>query len=238
MGALKTKQASNVFLLCGCNDIAVFLVYFYFTSGPRMLTSLFYHGNGSSRPCVEVFIFAACKLFWLNKFSSTSSSVLLTKQLYMVSVNRILPTEPSLNCWVNSGSGKQVNSVQNAFNFERRWTTLQRLWGKSDLGKVLKWRKIKCPLTLCIWLQAIKQNRNTASKKYTGQLNLDQNSSSHVSCDVIGFDWWRISKIVHDWIKPTLHAAGDKSPSRWGQLPEPEMRKERLKESLISRVLV
>ena len=30
--------------------------------------------------------------------------------------------------------------------------------------------------------------------------NLDQNSSSHVTC---GFDWRRISKTVRDWIKPT-----------------------------------
>ena len=29
-------------------------------------------------PCVWVFVFAACKLFWLNKFSSSSPSVLLT----------------------------------------------------------------------------------------------------------------------------------------------------------------
>ena len=26
-----------------CDDIAVFLVYFYFSSGPRVLMSLFYH---------------------------------------------------------------------------------------------------------------------------------------------------------------------------------------------------
>ena len=30
-------------------------------------------------------------------------------------------------------------------------------------------------------------NLTTARKKYTVQMNLDQNSSSHVSCDVIGF---------------------------------------------------
>ena len=40
---------------------------------------------------------------------------------------------------------------------------------------------------------------------------------------------------VRGWIKPTggkFLLAGDKSPSRWGQLPEPEMRSEELWESL------
>lgn len=61
-----------------CDVIAVFLVYFYFTSGPRVLASLFYHGNGSSMAMRSVLSFAACKLSWLNKFSLNCSSVLLT----------------------------------------------------------------------------------------------------------------------------------------------------------------
>ena len=61
-----------------CDRIAVFLVYFYFTSGTRVLTSLFFHGNGSSMAMRSVLSFSACKLFWLNKFSLNSSSVLLT----------------------------------------------------------------------------------------------------------------------------------------------------------------
>ena len=66
---------------------------------------------------------------------------------------------------------------------------------------------IKCICTvictrLCIWIQAINRNCNTASKRNT-QINLDQNSSSHVSCGVIGFDWRRNRKTVRDWIKPT-----------------------------------
>ena len=63
---------------------------------------------------------------------------------------------------------------------------------------------------------------------------------SHVSCGIIWFDWWRISKTVCDWIKPTgetfllwiWQAAGDKSPSHWGQLPKPEMRIKGLWEGL------
>ena len=61
-----------------CDRIAVFLVYFFFTSGTRVLTSLFFHGNGSSMAMRSVLSFSACKLFWLNKFSLNSSSVLLT----------------------------------------------------------------------------------------------------------------------------------------------------------------
>ena len=42
--------------------------------------------------------------------------------------------------------------------------------GKSSLGKVLKWRKKKRPLKLCIGIQVKELNRNTAEKKAT-QLN-------------------------------------------------------------------
>ena len=47
-----------------CDDITVFLVYFSFTSSPCVLTSLLYHGNGSSRDMLRVFgVREACKLF-------------------------------------------------------------------------------------------------------------------------------------------------------------------------------
>ena len=42
---------------------------------------------------------------------------------------------------------------------------------KSDLSKVLKWRKLKRPLQLCLRMHR---------KKYTVQLNLDQNSSTQI----------------------------------------------------------
>ena len=71
---------------------------------------------------------------------------------------------------------KQVGNV-----FFARW-----LPGKSDLSKVFKWRKIKRPLQLCLRIQAIKRHRNTTRKKYTVQLNLDQNSSRQVSRGVSG----------------------------------------------------
>ena len=45
-----------------------------------------------------------------------------------------------------------------------------------------------------------KTKSKHSPQKYTVQLNLDQNSSSHVSWGVIGFDWRRISKTVRDWI--------------------------------------
>ena len=59
------------------------LLYFsllYFISGPRVLTSLFYHGNGFSKVERLFFCFscAACEFFGLNKLSSSSSSVLLS----------------------------------------------------------------------------------------------------------------------------------------------------------------
>ena len=42
---------------------------------------------------------------------------------------------------------------------------------KSDLSKVLKWRKLNRPLQLCLRMHR---------KKYTVQLNLDQNSSTQI----------------------------------------------------------
>ena len=59
----------------------------------------------------------------------------------------------------------------------------RRLPSKSDLSKVLKWRKIKRPLQLCLWIQAITENEIEIqpAKKYTVQLKLDQNSSRHAS---------------------------------------------------------
>ena len=71
---------------------------------------------------------------------------------------------------------------------------------------------------------------NTSDKTKS---NLDQNSSSHVSCGVIGFDWRRISswldKSYRRKIPPVnLARCRWKNPSRWGQLPEPEMRSEGL----------
>ena len=43
------------------------------------------------------------------------------------------------------------------------------------------------------------------------QLNLDKNSSSHVSCGVIGFDCRCIGETVRDWIKPTVFVFMDSS---------------------------
>ena len=83
--------------------------------------------------------------------------------------------------------------------------TVPRFGNTFLLGEVLKWRKIKRSLKLCIRIQAIKRHRNTARKKYTVQLNLDQNSSSNVSCGVIGaglIDGASVNT-VRDWIKPT-----------------------------------
>ena len=68
--------------------------------------------------------------------------------------------------------------TQNKTSFFATW-----LPGKSDLSKVLKWRKIKRPLQLCLWIQAITENEIEIqpAKKYTVQLKLDQNSSRHAS---------------------------------------------------------
>ena len=79
-GNVRCWYFSSWKILRGCNDIAVFLVYFYLDSLPvHVLTSSVNHDSGSSRPCFPVIylfiFFILCKLFWLNKFSWISLSV-------------------------------------------------------------------------------------------------------------------------------------------------------------------
>ena len=82
--------------------------------------------------------------------------------------------------WKEKNVKKKLCSArtQNKTSFFATW-----LPGKSDLSKVLKWRKIKRPLQLCLWIQAITENEIEIqpAKKYTVQLKLDQNSSRHAS---------------------------------------------------------